>query len=139
MLESLRLLFPNIQFQLAVFQCTNQDYFYKSRSRSVNCPDRGRRGPGLDEDVGEGIALFELEADFSGEVVVGVLGFPDAVDEGEIVDEGSVGAEGLLVGAFEGVLGDNVPAVGAGAAAEKFFEGEASVALGGVAVFVGDG
>ena len=58
---------------------------------------------------------------------------------GEVVYQGSVGAEGLLVGAFEGVLGDDVPAVGAGAAAEEFFEGEAGVALGGVAVFVGDG
>jgi len=94
---------------------------------------------GLEEDVCEGVALFELEADFFGEVVVGVFGFPDAVDEGEVVDEGSVGAEGLLVGAFEGVLGYDVPAVGAGAAAEKLFEGEAGVALGGVAVFVRDG
>ena len=37
---------------------------------------------GLEEDVGEGVALFEFEADFFGEVVVGVFGFPDAVDEG---------------------------------------------------------
>ena len=51
---------------------------------------------GLGEDVGEGVALFELEADFFGEVVVGVFGFPDAVDEGEVVDESSVGAEGCL-------------------------------------------
>ncbi len=68
---------------------------------------------GLEEDVGEGVALFELLADLYCEVVVGVLGFPDAVDEGEVVDEGSVGAEGLLVGAFELVLFDEVPAVGA--------------------------
>jgi hypothetical protein len=36
----------------------------------------------LEEYVGERIALLEFEADFLGEVVVGVFGFPDAVDEG---------------------------------------------------------
>ena len=49
----------------------------------------------LEEDVGKWIALFEFEADFFGEVVVGVFGFPNAVHEGEVVDEGSVGSEGV--------------------------------------------
>lgn len=92
---------------------------------------------GLEEDVGEGVALFEFEADFFGEVVVGVFGFPDAVDEGEVVDEGAVGPEGLLICSFEGVLGNDVPAIGTGAAAQKFFEGEARVSFGVVAVFAG--
>lgn len=90
---------------------------------------------GLEEDVGEGIAGFALALDLFGEVVVGVLGFPEAVDEGEVVDEGAVGAEGLFVGAFELVLLDEVPAVGGAAALEEVGEGGAGVAFGGVAVF----
>ncbi len=42
----------------------------------------------------------------------------NSVVAAEGVDEGSVGAEGLLVGAFELVLLDEVPVVGEGA----FFE-----------------
>jgi hypothetical protein len=58
------------------------------------------------------------------------------VDEGEGVDEGSVGAEGLLVGAFELVLLDEVPVVGAGAFLEEVGEGGAGVAFGFVSVLV---
>jgi hypothetical protein len=58
------------------------------------------------------------------------------VDEGEGVDEGSVGAEGLLVGAFELVFLDEVPVVGAGAFLEEVGKGGAGVAFGGVAVKV---
>ena len=67
---------------------------------------------GLEEDVAEGIAGVAFALDLFGEVIVGVLGFPEAVDEGEVVDEGAVSAEGFLVGAFELVLLDEVPAVG---------------------------
>lgn len=49
-------------------------------------------GGGLEEDVGEGIAFRELALDLRVQVVVGVLGFPDAVDKGEFIDEGAVGA-----------------------------------------------
>ena len=39
---------------------------------------------------------------------------------------------------LNGVLGNDVPAVRARAAAEQFFKGEARVSFGGVAVFVRD-
>ncbi len=58
------------------------------------------------------------------------------MDEGEGVDEGAVGAEGLLAGASELVLLDEVPVVGAAAALEEVGEGGAGVAFGGVAVAV---
>ena len=74
--------------------------------------------------------------DLFGEVVVGVLGFPEAVEEGEFVDEGAVGAEGLFAGAFEWVLLDEVPAVWAAALLEEVGEGGAGVAFGGVTVFL---
>ena len=35
---------------------------------------------GLEEDVGKGVAGFAFAGDFFGEVVVGVFGFPEAVD-----------------------------------------------------------
>ena len=89
---------------------------------------------GLEEDVGEGVAPFELGGDFFFEVVAGVLGLPEAVDEGEGVDEGSVGAEGLFGGAFELVLLDEVPVVGGAAFFEEVGEGGAGVSFGLVAV-----
>jgi len=91
---------------------------------------------GLEEDVGEGVARGYFGFDLFLQVVGGVLGFPQAVDEGEGVDEGSVGAERLLVGAFELVLLDEVPVVGAGAFLEKVGEGGAGVAFGFVSVLV---
>ena len=54
--------------------------------------------------------------------------------EGEVVDECAVGAERLLLCAFELELLDQVPAVWAAAALEQVGEGGAGVALGGVAV-----
>ena len=56
------------------------------------------------------------------------------MDEGEGVDEGSVGAEGLFVGAFELVLLDEMPVVGVGAFFEEVGEGGAGVAFGFVSV-----
>ena len=88
----------------------------------------------LEEDVGERVSSGDFLLDFSLEVVGGVFGFPDAMLEGEIVDEGSVGAEGLFGGAFELVLLDEVPGVGVAALLEEVGEGGAGVALGGVAV-----
>ena len=64
---------------------------------------------GLEEDVGERVALGGLGLDLFFEVVGGVFGLPEAVDEGEGVDEGCVGAEELFVGAFELVFLDEVP------------------------------
>jgi hypothetical protein len=93
-------------------------------------------GGGLEECVGEGIALGDLGFDFFLEVVGGVFGLPDAVLEGELVDECAVGAEGLLAGAFEVVLLDEVPAVGSAALLEEVGEGGAGVAFGGMAVFL---
>ena len=93
-------------------------------------------GGGLEERVDEGVALVALLADFGGEVVGGVLGLPDAVLEGELVDEGSVGAEGLLACSFEVELFDEVPVVGGAAALEEIGEGGAGVALGFVAACV---
>ena len=65
----------------------------------------------LEEGVDERVALFALFADFDGELVVGVLGFPDAVLEGEFVDECAVGTERLFGGAFEVEFLDEVPVV----------------------------
>lgn len=90
---------------------------------------------GLEEDVGEGVAGVAFAGDLFGKVVVGVFGFPEAVDEGEVVHEGAVCAEGLFGCAFELVLLDEVPAVGGAAALEEVGEGGAGVAFGGVAVF----
>ena len=90
----------------------------------------------LEEDVGEGLALGELCFDFLVKLVVGVLGFPEAVDEGEVVDEGSIGAERLLASALESVLLYEVPTVGGGAFLEQVGECGAGVALCGVAVFM---
>jgi hypothetical protein len=90
----------------------------------------------LEEGVGEGITFGDLGLDLTLQVVGGVLGLPDAVLEGEFVDEGSVGSERLLVDAFEVVLLDEVPAVGRSALLEKVGEGGSGVALGDVAVFV---
>jgi hypothetical protein len=91
---------------------------------------------GLEEDVGEGVAPGYFGFDLFLEVVGGVLGLPEAVDESEGVDEGSVGAEGLLVGAFELVLLDEVPVVRGGATLEQVGEGGAGVAFSGVAMLV---
>jgi hypothetical protein len=77
----------------------------------------------LEEGVGEGIPFGDLGLDFLLEVVGGVFGFPDAVLEGELVDEGTVGAEGLLAGSFEVILLDEVPAVGGAAFLEEVGEG----------------
>ena len=93
-------------------------------------------GGRLEEDVGEGIAFGYLGLDLFSEVVGGVLGLPEAVDEGEGVDEGAVCAERLFGGALELVLLDEVPVIGSGGALEEVGEGGAGVALGGVAVLV---
>ncbi len=77
-----------------------------------------------------------LGTDLLFEIVVGVFGFPDAVDEGEVVNEGSAGTDGLLGGAFEGVLLNEVPVVGRAAFFEEVGEGGAGVAFGGVALAV---
>jgi hypothetical protein len=87
----------------------------------------------LEEGVGERIACGDLLFDLGSEVVVGILGLPEAVLQGEIVDEGAVGAERLLVGALEWIFGDERPVVSAGAAAQQILKGGASVAFGGVA------
>ena len=91
-------------------------------------------GGGLEEYVGERITSGYFSFDLLLQIVGGVLGFPEAVDEGEGVDEGTVGAEGLLVGAFELVLLNEVPVVGRGALFEDVGEGGAGIAFSGVAV-----
>lgn len=53
----------------------------------------------------------------------------------EVSDDRPVCAKRLFAGAFEGVLLDEVPAVGRAAALEEVGEGGAGVALGGVAMF----
>lgn len=90
---------------------------------------------GLEENVGEGVALVAFGGDLLLEIVVGVLSLPETVDEGEVVDESVVSAEGLLVCAFELVLLDEMPAVGGAALLKEVGEGGAGVAFGGVAVF----
>ena len=45
-------------------------------------------GGGLEEDVGEGVAFGDLLLDLGLQVVGGVFGFPEAVDEGEVIDGG---------------------------------------------------
>ncbi len=52
---------------------------------------------GLEEDVGERVAGVAFARDFLREVIVVVLGLPEAVDEGEVVGQGAVGAKRLLV------------------------------------------
>ena len=89
---------------------------------------------GMEEDVDGWVAGGELALDLFVEVVCGVFGFPEAVDQGEVVYEGSVSAEGLFGGAFELVLLYEVPGVGGGAALEEVGEGGTGVAFRGVAV-----
>ena len=90
---------------------------------------------GLEEDVGEwvsgGAFLFDLGVD----VIAKIFRLPDAVLESEFVNEGTVGAKGLLAGAFERELFDQVPFIGRGALLEEISEGGARVALSGVPDF----
>ena len=90
----------------------------------------------LEEDVGEWISGGDFLFDFNLEIVGGVLRFPEAVLEGEVVDEGSVCAQGLFGCALELVLLDEVPGVGMAAFLEEVGEGGAGVAFGVVAVEV---
>ena len=67
----------------------------------------------LEERVGEGIALLDLGLDLVVELVVVVLGLPEALQDGQVVvEDGAVGAEVLLASALEGELFDEVPVVG---------------------------
>ena len=66
---------------------------------------------GLEEDVGQRVSCGYFGFDFLLQVVGGVLRFPKAVGKSEGIDECSVGAEGLLAGAFELVLLYEMPAV----------------------------
>jgi hypothetical protein len=75
---------------------------------------------GLEEDVGEGVAWGYFGLDLFLEIVGGVFG----------------GSEGLLVGALELVLLDEMPTVGGGAFFEEVGEGGAGVAFGVIAVKV---
>lgn len=83
---------------------------------------------GLEEDVGERAAGVAFAGDFFGEVVVGAEGLL-ATPATKTCRWGP-----RLVGAFELVLLDEVPAEGRAAALEEVGEGGADVALGGVAV-----
>ncbi len=91
---------------------------------------------GLEEHVSERVALGDFFLDLCFEVVVGVLGFPETVLEGEGVDEGAVRTERLLACAAEVILLDEVPAVRSAAGLEEVGEGGAGVAFGGVAVLL---
>ena len=82
---------------------------------------------GLEEDIGEGVAFGYFGLDLLLQVVGGVFGLPEAMDEGEFVDQCAVCAERLFAGAFELVLLDEVPVIGAGALSQQVGEGGASV------------
>ena len=89
-------------------------------------------------DVGFGVALGGFGADFGFEVVVGVLGFPIAAVDGEVVTEGGVGFDEGAGGEFVGVFGDELPVAAAGEFGEEGLEGGAGggfVFDGGVAEF----
>ena len=88
---------------------------------------------GLEEDVGERVAGLGFFADLGCKVVSFILGFPKAVNKGKSIDESAVGAEGLLASAFELILFNEVPAIGAGAVLKQVGEGGASVAFGSMA------
>ena len=60
-----------------------------SRSHTAVLPEDGAFGS-LEEDVVARVAGGEFALDFGGQVVVDVLGFPVAVGEAEVVDEGAV-------------------------------------------------
>lgn len=83
-----------------------------------------------------GYPFCDFGPDFLVEIVIRVLGLPQTVKYWKVIMVNrSVDAEGLLARAFEGVLLDEVPAVGRAAALEEVGKGGAGVALGGVAVF----
>ena len=87
---------------------------------------------GLEEDVVARVAGGEFALDFGGQVVVDVFGFPVAVREAEVVDEGAVDDDALAAAGVDGVFGHEGPAGLAGAVLEEGLEGGAN---GG---FVGD-
>jgi len=91
---------------------------------------------GLEEDVAVGVALVELAADFGFQVVVGVLGFPVAVDAPEGVAEGGIHNDAVAVAALHGEFGFKGPAALAGGGAEEVKEGLADGGFPGDVVLV---
>jgi hypothetical protein len=90
----------------------------------------------LEEDVAVGLALVELAADFGFKVVVGVLGFPVAVDALEGVAEGGVHDDAVAAAALHGKFGFEGPAALAGGGAEEVEEGLADGGFAGDVVLV---
>ncbi len=83
------------------------------------------RLPGvLENDVAERIALFDLLGDLGVEMVVGVLGFPVAAVQIEVVAEGAVGHDALAAGAGT-LFGDEQQVVRLGGFGEQVLEGGA--------------
>ena len=80
---------------------------------------------GLKDDVGFGVAAVELGADFLFEVVVLVLGFPEAARKAEGVDHRAVNLDDPGLGLVDGVLGDERPIELASASAQQGLKGAA--------------
>ena len=82
-----------------------------------------------EEDVLLRVAEAELDLDLLFEVVGGVFGFPDAVVEAVVVEQGTVGFCVGLALALDGVFGDERPIELAGAGFEQLLEGAADGGL----------
>ena len=91
---------------------------------------------GLEEDVGIGVALVELAADFGFQVIVGVLGLPVTVDAPEGVAEGGVHDDAVAAAALHGIFGFEGPATLAGGGAEEVEKRLADGSFAGDAVLV---
>ena len=76
----------------------------------------------LEEDVVARVAGGEFALDFGGQVVVDIFGFPVAVREAEVVDEGAVDDDALAAAGVDGVLGHEGPAGLAAAVLEESLE-----------------
>lgn len=64
---------------------------------------------GLEEDIVARVAALELPLDFIVEIVVGVLGLPDAVDELERVEHCAVHADAVVVALHRVLFGERQP------------------------------
>jgi hypothetical protein len=87
----------------------------------------GRR---LEEDICERLAARHLRCDLALQVIGRVLRLPQTMDQSQRVHERPIGAQGLLLCAFERILFHEVPVIGAGTARQQVGEGRAGIPLG---------
>lgn len=85
-------------------------------------PEDGTLGR-LEEDIVARVAGRELALDLRGQVVVDILGFPVAVGEAEIVDQGAVDDDAFVTPRADGMFEHEGPAALTGAVFEEGLEG----------------